>query len=69
MSKVDKWFEKMNQYYDNVDKTKLNTDLLVAGFNQDVSLKAVTTFYDEVACSIDDDTLIVKNNEAIAIKI
>ncbi|KGR78958.1 hypothetical protein [Ureibacillus manganicus] len=65
MSKIVKWINRMNDYYDNADATTLKLDLQAAGFNHEI----VSQYYDEVACTIEDHSLIEIDNNEIAVKL
>ncbi|HWL23164.1 MAG TPA: hypothetical protein VNR38_05360 [Ureibacillus sp.] len=69
MSKIAKWIDRMNDYYDNGDATALKLDLQAAGFNHELVSQSVSAYYGEVACTIDDHSLIEKNNNAVAVKL
>lgn len=64
-----KWIDRMNDYYDNADTTTLKLDLQTAGFNHEKVSQSVSAYYGEVACTIDDHSLIEKDNNAVAVKL
>ncbi|MDC3418743.1 hypothetical protein [Aquibacillus salsiterrae] len=71
MSNVNKWFEKMNNYYKDVDSIKLKDDLETAGFISSRYQEEAIAAFQEVACSIEteDEDLIDMEDKPVAIKV